>query len=156
MGRLLIKRSLLGTLLGELHLRTQGVHESGAFMLGAMGADGRQVEEILYYDDLDPQAYRTGVVILHADSFGRLWETCRAKGLQVVADVHVHQYGAGQSIADRTNPMIALSGHLAMILPNFAVSPIAAEQVGFYEYLGSHRWRSLGGRMLFDHLILQD
>jgi hypothetical protein len=52
--------------------------------------------------------------------------------------------------------MIAVRGHLAMILPNFAVCPVAAEHVGFYEYRGSHRWRSLGGRRLFDHLILQD
>lgn len=156
MGRLSIPRGLLGTLVGELHRRTEQVHESGAFLLGVIGADGRQVKDVLYYEDLDPHAYRTGVVILHADSFGRLWDTCRARGLQVVSDVHVHEYGAGQSLADRTNPMIAQSGHLALILPNFARSPIAAEQVGFYEYLGSHRWRALGGRRLFDHLILQD
>ena len=44
--------------------------------------------------------------------------------------------------------MIAMTGHLALIVPNFARSPMALEELGFFEYLGSHRWRSLGGTQI--------
>ena len=135
-------------LIGELHQRTLRRHESGAFLLGRTNGAGRHVERVVYYDDLDPHAYRTGVVILHGASFGRLWDICRASGLSVVADIHVHPEGAGQSLADRYNPMIARAGHLALIVPRFARPPVLPESLGFYEYLGGHRWRSFRGRSI--------
>lgn len=133
-------------LIGELHRRTEGSHESGSFLLGESRGDDRIVRELLYYEELDPQAYTTGICILHADAFGRLWDRCGATGLSVVGDVHVHGLGAGQSSADRENPMIARAGHLALILPYMARPPVRLSSVGIYEYLGSHRWRSHGGR----------
>jgi len=139
-------------LLGELHRRTRGVHESGAFLLGYVADGSRSVEHIIYYDDLDPQAYRTGVVVMHGASFGSLWEFCRSRELSVVADIHVHPKGAWQSIADRDNPMIAQRGHLALIVPYFAHPPVRFETLGFFEYHGSHRWRALGGRHIARHL----
>ncbi|MCP5366739.1 MAG: hypothetical protein H6907_10040 [Hyphomicrobiales bacterium] len=132
-------------LLGELHRRTGERHESGAFLLGRANRQCRRVERIVYYDDLDPYAYRSGVVIMHAASFGPLWELCRSSGLSVVADIHVHPKRAFQSLADRDNPMIALPGHLALIVPWFARPPVAIEELGLFEYRGRHRWRTLGG-----------
>jgi proteasome lid subunit RPN8/RPN11 len=143
---LLIARPLWGRLTAELHRRTEGYHESGAFFLGRIEGDHRRVERVIYYDELDPSAYSSGVVILHAPSFGPLWDRCREWGLSVVADVHVHEFGAGQSAPDRQNPMIAQAGHIALILPNFARLPILPEKIGFYEYSGSHRWRDFSGR----------
>jgi hypothetical protein len=70
---------------------------------------------------------------------------CAARSLAVVGDVHVHALGASQSRADREHPMIAQSGHLAMILPRFARPPIRRWSIGIYEYLGNHQWRSHGG-----------
>ena len=133
-------------LLTELHRRTEGHHESGAFLLGHSDEYGRQVSQIVYYDDLDPNAYRTGIVILHAASFSLLWDICRSNSLSVVADIHVHPKGAWQSSADRDNPMIALLGHLALIVPDYALPPIRLENLGFFEYLGDHRWRNLSGK----------
>jgi hypothetical protein len=136
----------------ELARRTEGYHESGAFLLGAIDSDGRRtLRQVVYYDDLDPAAYDSGVCVLHADSFGPLWEICRKAGLQIVADIHVHPFGAGQSYADKTNPMVAQRGHLALILPNFARPPINLAAVGFYEYHGAHQWRELGGRSMSRH-----
>lgn len=140
------------TLLGELHRRTREIHESGAFLLGRTGQDSRAVEHIVYYDDLDPQAYRTGVVVMHGASFGPLWDLCRSRKLSVVADIHVHPEGAWQSFADRDNPMIAQRGHLALIVPYFARPPVRLESLGFFEYYGSHRWRDLSGRHIGRHL----
>jgi hypothetical protein len=132
-------------LVGELHRRTAGVHESGAFLLGVLDGTQRHVREIVYYDDLDRRAYDTGVVMLHGDAFARLWDVCATRALAVVGDVHVHALGAGQSRADRENPMIARSGHLAMILPRFARPPIRRWSIGIYEYLGNHQWQAHGG-----------
>ena len=140
------------SLLGELHRRTRGIHESGAFLLGSIGQDARIVEHVVYYDDLDPHAYRTGVVVMHGASFGPLWELCRSRNRSVVADIHVHPEGAWQSIADRNNPMIAQRGHLALIVPYFARPPVRLESRGFFEYQGSHRWRDLGGRQIGRYL----
>lgn len=147
-----IPRANWQVLLGELHERTRGIHESGAFLLGRIGANGRIVERAVYYDELDPHAYSTGVVVMHGVSFGPLWALCRAHKLSVVADIHVHPEGAWQSIADRNNPMIAQHGHLALIVPYFARPPVEPETLGFFEYQGAHRWRDLSGRHIGRHL----
>lgn len=150
-----IPSALWHTLLAELHRRTEGRHESGAFLLGHIHENGRRVEQIVYYDDLDPNAYETGVVVMHAASFGQLWELCRAQKLSVVADVHVHPEGAWQSLSDRDNPMIAQRGHLALIVPDFARPPVWLKTLVFLEYQGGHRWRELSGRRIsrFLHIV---
>ena len=143
--KLTIPSAIWTELLRELHHRTEGQHESGAFLLGHADGPGRRVSDTVFYDDLDPDAYRTGIVVMHAWSFGPLWDRCRSSGLSVVADIHVHPRAAFQSWADRKNPMIATAGHLALIVPDFARPPVLPEKLGFFEYRGSHRWRSLGG-----------
>lgn len=154
--RLACAQPAFAGLVAELHRRTEQRHESGAFLLGDAAADGtRRVRSFLFYDDLDPLAYASGVCILHGDAFGRLWKTCADRDLAVVADVHVHAYGAGQSRADQTNPMIARAGHLALILPDFARAPLRLNRIGFYQYLGDHHWRALGGAGIVRHLILE-
>lgn len=55
-----IPLALWQTVLAELHRRTEEQHESGAFLLGRVEDQGREVERIVYYDDLDPGAYQTG------------------------------------------------------------------------------------------------
>jgi proteasome lid subunit RPN8/RPN11 len=153
---LIISSTLWQTLLAELHRRTQECHESGAFLLGHSDETGRRVNQVVYYDDLDPHAYRTGVVVMYAASFGRLWDLCRSSCLSVVADIHVHPEGAWQSLADRNNPMIALPGHLALIVPYFARPPVLVETLGFYEYLGKHRWRNFSGKRVSRCLHIVD
>lgn len=126
----------------ELECRGERRHESGAFLLGREVNGRREVIDAIYYDDLDPNAYCTGICILHADAFAKLWAECRRRGLTVVADVHVHGGSAHQSESDRTNPMVARSGHVAIIVPGFAAWPIPAGRLGIYEYRGSHEWQN--------------
>ena len=154
--KLIIAGLLWRTLLSELHRRTEGHHESGAFLLGTKADDHRQAEQLVYYDELDPRAYSSGVVILHADSFGPLWDLCRARNLAVVADIHVHPRLAWQSEADRQNPMIARAGHLALIVPWFARPPVSLPSLGFFEYRGDHQWRDLSGRDVRRHLVIKE
>jgi proteasome lid subunit RPN8/RPN11 len=127
-------------LTAELHRRGGGVHESGAFLLGSRVGDIRTVLDIVFYDELDPAAYRTGVCVLHADAFSKLWAICRARGLTVVADIHTHPGAAFQSHSDRTNPMVARDGHIAIIAPDFAAPPVPWDRLGIFEYRGSHQW----------------
>ena len=124
----------------ELRRRAGGRRESGAFLLGSNGKT-RRIEEFVFYDDIDPNALRTGIVIIDGRWLGDLWRHCRKTGRVVVADVHVHPGGFGQSASDRANPVIAEVGHVAMILPHFAARETRPGRIGVYEHLGSRRWR---------------
>ncbi len=137
---LMCSRQIWRSLIEQLRQRGEGYHESGAFLLGKKRTTWREVSEIIYYDDLDPQAYRTGVCILHADAFVKLWRLCREKDLTVVADVHTHPMAARQSLVDRTNPMVAQTGHVAIIIPDFAALPVRLDRLGVYVYRGNHAW----------------
>lgn len=125
---------------GELERRGRREHEAGAFLLGTERDGCLEVADVVFYDDLDPEAYSTGVCVLHGDAFAKLWGLCRQKKLTVVADVHTHPGRAFQSGSDRTNPMVARNGHVAIIIPNFAAWPIPPRHLGVYEYRGDHEW----------------
>jgi hypothetical protein len=162
-------RSLLNTLLGwlglapprlrcrrevwdagvvELRRRTLGGRrESGAYLLGSQQPDGsRNISEFVFYDDIDPKALDTGIVTIRQTALPRLWEVCRARGLGVVADVHVHPHGYGQSESDQANPVIPRACHLALILPNFARGRPLPGSIGMYEFLGNGVWASHSGK----------
>lgn len=143
--RIAFPEKLWNATLNELHSRGGRRHEAGAFLLG-VGKKGRlEVKDAIYYDELDPKAYDTGVCVLHGDSFAKLWAECRKKTLTVVADIHTHPGRASQSHDDRTNPMIARAGHVAIIVPNFADPPVRAENLGVYQYQGHHEWTNRSG-----------
>jgi hypothetical protein len=126
--------------LSELERRTEKRHESGVFLLGILNGRRREVRDVVYYDDLDPAAYASGVCVLHGDAFAKLWTLCRSRNLTVVADAHTHPEEAFQSSSDRTNPMVAREGHIAIIIPNFAKPPVRLQDLGIYEYKGQHQW----------------
>ncbi len=142
---LAIPSPLWTDLLAGLRARGQGKRESGAFLLGPKGP-ARRVTDIVYYDEIDPRAFVTGIVVIDGGCMADLWRICRSRGLTVVADVHTHPGGAGQSDSDRQHPMVAEPGHLAMIIPNFAAEPVRLGAIGFYRYLGSFRWETLTPR----------
>jgi hypothetical protein len=131
--------------LAELRRRTEGVHESGAFLLGVHEGERRQIKRFAYYDDLDPNSLETGIVVFDGSGYGPLWRLCRDTGLAVVADIHVHGGAALQSTSDRENPMIAQPGHIALILPAFVQRIFWARELGIYQYQGNHQWRELLG-----------
>ncbi|RUY22838.1 hypothetical protein EN978_34130 [Mesorhizobium sp. M7A.F.Ca.US.001.04.1.1] len=124
----------------ELRHRTHGQREAGAFLLGRRGKR-REIEEFVFYDDVDPNALSTGIVEIDGRRLGALWAHCRATGLCVVADVHVHPGGHGQSHSDQANPIIAEVGHIAVILPDFATGATSPGGIGVHQYLGNKRWR---------------
>ncbi len=143
--QLFISRGQWLALVAELRQRGRGKTESGAFLLGKRSGDRRLFERSVFYDDLDANAYSTGVCVLYADAFEKLWGLCRATGLQVLADVHTHGGEAIQSEADRCNPMVARPGHLALIVERFASDPVWRHRMGLYRYEGSHAWTDFSG-----------
>lgn len=127
-------------LVGEIERRGGYATEAGAFLLGREVGGRAQVESAVFYDDLDSKAYATGACILHGDAFSKLWSLCRERQQSVLADVHSHPGAGFQSYEDRTNPMVARAGHIALILPDFGRWPIDQSRFGIYEYRGDHEW----------------
>jgi hypothetical protein len=133
--------ALWSRLLFSLRLRGhQGRHESGAFLLGTRDEVRARITDFVLYDDLDPHSLDTGIVHFDGRYYGALWERCRYAGISVVADVHTHPFGSGQSPSDRAHPMISEAGHVALILPYFAMREMSITDIGMYHYLGAKRW----------------
>ena len=137
-----IPQSLWQRMLSDLRARGAGERESGAFMLA--GAGSRKITSFICYDDLDETALESGIVTVHASGFVKLWDHCHRHGLAVVADVHTHPSDwTEQSYSDRTHPMVAIKGHIALILPDFAApNALPFNGASVYEYKGRHKWRT--------------
>lgn len=135
----------------ELKRRTRGIQESGAFLLGHKRGARREIAQFLFYDDIDETCFVNGIVEFDGRKLGRVWKYCRENSMKVVADVHVHPRGYGQSPSDQHNPIIAEAGHFALILPHYASAQVLPGHIGIYEYLGNRRWRdhSRSGKRIF-------
>ena len=144
--RLRIRATLWQQLLQGLRGRGGDFRESGAFLLGTSEGAERIVTGFVLYDDLDPNCLNEGYVRFDGRYYGRLWELCSRDARSVVADIHTHPYGPGQSLSDRTHPMISIPGHIALIVPNFAQGPISMTDIGVYVYRGQHRWTTFRGK----------
>jgi hypothetical protein len=127
----------------QLSRRGRSKRESGAFLLGVDCDETAIVKECVYYDDIDPTALDKGYVHLSGAALTKVWDRCAETGFQVLADVHTHPLGAGQSESDQAYPMIAIPGHTALIIPNFARSATFLRGIGVYRHLGAKRWVTL-------------
>lgn len=138
--RINVPRPIWTSLLAELAHRGGGERESGAFLLTAI--DRRTVQEVVYFDDLDPDCL-VGSIELAGHAFSTLWDHCRATGQRVIADVHTHP---GSSVVfsrvDRANPMVALPGHVAIVVPRYAQGRLTRRQLGVHRYDGEAGWNS--------------
>lgn len=130
----------------ELKFRGEGRRESGAFLLGLEDRERRTITRFVFYDDLDQRCLDTGAIVFNGAAYGKLWDLCRATGLTVVADVHTHPGLARQSFIDKRNPMIAQKGHVAIVVPDLARRVFQVNELGVYEYQGSHRWKEFTGK----------
>jgi proteasome lid subunit RPN8/RPN11 len=140
--RLSCPTKLWETILLDLQRRGRGEVESGGFLLGVRHGDGCLVREFLAYDDVDPNALQ-GAILFDGSRMDVVWDRCRQQKLEVVADVHTHPGGYGQSSIDRANPMIPERGHIALIIPNFADLSYRPGEIGIYEFLGKREgWKN--------------
>jgi proteasome lid subunit RPN8/RPN11 len=133
------RRRLWASILSELRAQGRGERESGGFLLGRRDGNCRVIEGFLAYDVVDPHAVR-GHIEFDGSRMDAVWSECRRRSLQVVADVHTHPGGFGQSDVDRANPMIPELGHVALIVPNFARQFSLPGKIGIYEFRGREGW----------------
>lgn len=148
--KLTIVESVWNKLIHELQKRGDGERESGAFLLGKVGGD--HISEFVCYDDLDQRCLDHGMITFDGSGYVPLWQLCTEKGLTVLADVHTHpSEWVGQSKSDSNHPMIAQSGHIAIILPEYAqAKDLTLKDAGIYEYQGDKKWKTInpiGGRV---------
>lgn len=127
-------------------MRGGGYRESGAFLLGKITAAGRVAESFVPYEALDPEAQNHDYVLIQSETFAALWEECARQKREVVADVHTHPMGPRQSISDREHPMISMSGHVALIVPEFAVNNVEPADVSVNVYRGQGAWTTYLGK----------
>lgn len=142
MGTLTIPLWRWMALMRGLRRRSGGEREAGAFLLS--NSRSERVRHVLFYDELDPQAFASGAIMMDGKGYLKLWEYCKRKHARVVADIHTHP-GAwtGQSPIDMRNPAISQVNHIALIVPYFAQSRMQGLRgVGIHEYLGDHKWRT--------------
>lgn len=128
--------------MADLRARGGGRRESGAFLMARRLDGERVIQEWLPYDVLDPQSLQYAYVKLDTEAFPRLWDFCAKREVQVVADIHTHPLGPGQSESDRSHPMVSIAGHVALIAPRFARGLVSPKDVSFNIYCGSGRWSS--------------
>ena len=132
-------------LMADLYRRGGGRRESGAFLLGKVTEDVKIVSEWVAYEDLDPGSSKHAIIRLDTGAFPRLWQVCADREVEVIADIHTHPGRPIQSRSDRAFPMLALSGHIALIAPRFARGTIKPSDVSFNVYAGDGQWNSYFG-----------
>lgn len=146
-----MSRHLWKEMTTELHIRSQGQRESGAFFL-AHTSNPRRIVHVVYYDDLDSISMM-GALHFRSNGFGELWDICAKGNMMVVGDIHTHPgSGVQQSAIDRANPMIDRKGHIALILPRYAADSPKISAAGVYEHLGKCHWRRLRRWLRWCHI----
>ena len=136
---LMCRKDLWRKTLHELRVRGEGRRESGGFLLGVRQGEQRTIRMFVPYDEIDPASLR-GMILFDGSKIDQLWNICKKTGLQVVADVHTHPAGYGQSSVDQANPMLPERGHIALIVPNYAGGNYGPGRIGIYQYFGRDGW----------------
>lgn len=157
MSRPLIEmpRAVYDTLIADLAKSGRGIKEAGAFLLGHAGDQSRRVSSYLMYDVVAVESSRKHAhVAFTAEEMAHAWEHCYATGLQVVADVHTHPLGPGQSVTDRAHPIVSVAGHVALIVPYFAMRAPRPVDLGVHVFEGTGRWRSMFRQAAHDSILL--
>lgn len=141
-----LPRGLYATLIADLARSGAGVAESGAFLLGTMENNERRVAGYLPYEAVSAQGRRRNAYVeFTAQEMARAWDYCYRYKVEVVADVHTHPLGPAQSLSDRAHPIVSLAGHVALIVPYFALRNPRPADLGVHQFLGNGRWQSLFG-----------
>ena len=140
-ARLIFSSNIWNHLIHGLRIRGENMRESGAFLLGSL--ENYNVTKCIFYDELDPEAFDTGIIVFNGEAYMPLWDQCIKNNMRVIGDVHTHpRAGVGQSKLDNDHPMIVQKGHLALIIPYFASNEVQKLRgIGIHEYMGDLKWK---------------
>lgn len=151
---LCMRRSDWNAMVAELRRRGNGRRESGAFLLADRTGAPTTVTRVVYLDDLDPGCL-TGAIAFNGLAYSKLWDICDAENRRVIGDVHTHPgSGVRQSRIDAANPMVAQVGHIALIVPHFAMRTTKPNAVGLHRYDGDG-WESWTGKQAGRRLVVR-
>lgn len=134
--------AMFDALVADLAAAGQGRRESGAFLFGHLEPRRRVVEYRMYCEIAPESARRESYVTLTGAELARAWDHARSTRLHVIADVHTHPEGPAQSRSDRAHPIVAVPGHVALIVPWFALKRPQPVDLGVHVFLGGGRWES--------------
>ena len=149
-----MRRADWDAMVAELGHRGGGARESGAFLLADRAGDRRTVTRVVYLDDLDPDCL-TGGIEFDGLAYSKLWDICDDEKRVVNGDVHTHPgRSVHQSSIDSANPMVAADGHVSLIVPDFAMHPIVAGEVGIHRYDG-RSWQTWTGHAAARRLFIR-
>lgn len=141
-----IPTDLYACLMQDLAASGRSLKEAGAFLLGTTVGATRKVKSYLMYDVIAPtSSSEHDYVVLTGEEMAAAWDHCYRVGLEVVADVHTHPMGPRQSVSDRAHPMVSVAGHVALIVPWFAMREPMPADLGVHVFHGSSRWTSMFG-----------
>ena len=142
-------------LIQDLAASGRGVRESGAFLLGTIDGRIRKVTSYIMYETIAPVSSREhDYVALTGQEMAAAWDHCYRVGLEVVADVHTHPLGPAQSLSDRAHPMVSVAGHVALIVPQFAMRDPTPADLGVHIFHGDSRWTSMFGEQACAAIVL--
>ena len=146
-------QSLWHELTCHLNTASAGRQESGAFLLGGIDVAGSRVAaSFVPYDALDTSALHAQAVRVRTAAFSRLYDLCEQRKQRVIADIHAHPRSAQPSLIDKANPMMAVPGHIALIVANYAYLPVRLEEMTFNVYKGPGQWFTATGRDVAKYL----
>ena len=149
-----MRRADWEAILTELRDRGHADIESGAFLLANRPGDPRLMTRVIYYNELDPNCL-VGGIHFHGVAYGELWTLCRKDALAAVGDVHTHPGSwVHKSDIDKSSPIVAQKGHLALIVPHSAQQPTGPTEVGVHLYDGQ-KWTAWTGREAAQRLFVR-
>lgn len=148
-----VPQSLWHELTHYLNAASADRQESGAFLLGGIDdAGSRVVASFVPYDALDTAAFHAQAVRVRTAAFSRLYDLCEQRKQRVIGDIHAHPQSAWPSPIDKANPMMAVSGHVALIVANYAHLPVRLDEMTFNVYEGPGQWFTATGRDVAKYL----
>lgn len=110
--------------------------------MSASTAPERTVQKVVYFDDVDPNAYHDRAITFDTTRLGVVYDICESEGLSIVGDIHVHPAEAFLSPIDAANPVVAVAGHVGIILPYSGRYQIP-EQIAVHTLDASGNWQSI-------------
>ena len=142
------------SIITTLRSRGCGQRESAAFLLGYCHPNYRECMDFIPHDDLDPHCLKRGAIDFDGAYYHKLWEICKRRKCDVVADIHTHPSREFISVVDREHPSVGRRGHIGLIVPFYAMCKTNPEAIGIYQFLGGTDWRTVRPKNRKKSLIL--
>lgn len=140
------------------HLKRVGAlgHEGFALWAGVRDGETFNVRRTIIPAQ---RALRTDLgvcVTVDGDELHRINVWLFGEGLTLIAQLHSHPGEAYHSETDDEYPIVAESGGLSLVLPNFAQAPFSLNRCAVYRLLPPNGWVELSDDVVEQLIVLED